>query len=155
MKTAIPLLVVSDIERSKKFYIEILNQTVTADFGANITFDGGFALQTLGSWRAFIDGAKVSFGGCDAELYFEEDAFDAFWEKLQSYPDIRVVHPVKTHAWGQRVVRFFDPDRHIIEVGEPLFRVAARFAAEGMDKEAIAKRMDIPDEVVEALLRQP
>ena len=155
MKTAMPLLVVSDLTRSKKFYEEVLHQTIVADFGANITFDGGVALQTLDSWRAFIDGAEVSFGGCDAELYLEEDDFDAFWQKLQSHPDIRLVHPAKTHAWGQRVVRFFDPDRHIIEVGEPLFRVAVRFAAEGMDSDAIAKRMGIPDEAVRALLGQP
>ena len=31
---------------------------------------------------------------------------------------IEYVHPVKEHGWGQRVVRFYDPDKHIIEVGE-------------------------------------
>ena len=155
MKSAMPLLIVSDLERSKKFYTEIFNQTVVADFGANITFDGGFALQTLDSWRAFINDADISFGGCDAELYFEEDEFDTFWHKVQSYPYLRLVHPIKTHAWGQRVVRLFDPDRHIIEVGEPLARVAARFAAEGMNNDAVAKRMGITCEAVKVLFRQP
>lgn len=32
--------------------------------------------------------------------------------------DIEYVHPLLEHSWGQRVVRFYDLDKHIIEVGE-------------------------------------
>ena len=32
--------------------------------------------------------------------------------------DISYVHPLIEHSWGQKVVRFYDPVMHIIEVGE-------------------------------------
>ena len=58
------------------------------------------------------------------------------------------VHPVKEHAWGQRVVRFYDLDRHIIEVGENMQTVCKRFLDSGMAPLQVAKRMDVPLEFV-------
>ena len=54
------------------------------------------------------------------------------------------VHPVIEHSWGQRVVRFYDPDKHIIEVGENMQAVTRRFLANGMTPEQVAQRMDVP-----------
>lgn len=55
--------------------------------GANITFDGGFALQTLETWARFIDTPprEITFGGRDAELYFETEALDGFLTRLRAY----------------------------------------------------------------------
>ena len=64
------------------------------------------------------------------------------------------MHPVKTHAWGQRAVRFYDPDGHIIEVGENITSVCQRFADNGMTPEQIAKRMDVPLEYVVACMQE-
>lgn len=50
---------------------------------------------------------------CEAE----EDNFDKFVDKLKKC-EVEYVHPLKEHSWGQRVVRIYDSDRHIIEVGE-------------------------------------
>ena len=88
-----------------------------ADLGANAVLTGGLSLQTEESWKQFT-GKPISYCANDAEIYFEEDDFDAFSEKLGTIPALEYVHPVMTHAWGQRVVRFYDPDHHIIEVGE-------------------------------------
>ena len=33
------------------------------------------------------------------------------------YPDTEYVNRPMTHSWGQRVVRFYDPDGNLIEVG--------------------------------------
>lgn len=45
---------------------------------------------------------------------------------------------------GQRVVRFYDPDRYIIEVGENMKAVCKRFIDSGMTPEQVAERMDVP-----------
>lgn len=145
------LLVVSDIERSKAFYSKVLGLSVETDFGANVVLTGGLSLQTLESWRSFIS-ADVSFGGRAAEVYFSEDDFDGFVNRLEKISDIEYVHPPLEHRWGQRVVRFYDPDHHIIEVGEELTCVIKRFAKEGMTPDKIAKRMDIPLSLVEESL---
>lgn len=147
-----PLLAVSDLERSLAFYASVLGLRVVLDFGANKTLTGGLCLQTLETWQEFIGTDQVSFGGNDAEVYFEEDRFDQFAERLKSLP-IQYVHPVKEHPWGQRVVRFYDPDRHIIEVGEHMTAVCRRFLDGGMTPEEAAARMDVPLDYVRECMR--
>lgn len=126
MKMKNPLFVVKDIERSKEFYRKVLGLRTIADLGANAVLTGGLALQTEESWKQFT-GKPISYCANDAEIYFEEDDFDAFSEKLGTIPALEYVHPVMTHAWGQRVVRFYDPDHHIIEVGENMKAVCRRY----------------------------
>ena len=146
------LIAVSDLEKSKEFYARVCGSQVIVDFGANVTLTGGFSLQTLETWQGFI-GKETRFGGNDAELYFEEDDMDAFAAKLAALDDIHYVHPLKEHAWGQRVIRLFDPDRHIIEIGEAMTAVVGRFLHSGLSKEETARRMDVPLEYVEACLK--
>lgn len=145
MKYICSLIVVTDMERSKRFYRELLGQSIVSDLGANVTLSGGFALQTRRSWAGFLEmpETEIVCGGNDAELYFEEEAFDAFLEKLKS-SGAALVHPAKEHPWGQRVVRFYDPDRHIVEVGESMTRVVGRFLSGGLSMEETAARMDVP-----------
>lgn len=142
-----PLLAVSDMERSLAFYETVLGLRVVLDFGANKTLTGGLCLQTLETWGAFLGANPVAFGGNDSEVYFEEDQFDAFAERLSTL-ELQYVHPVKEHAWGQRVVRFYDPDRHIIEVGENMTAVCRRFLDSGLTPEETAARMDVPPDYV-------
>ena len=143
MKLKNPLLVVTDLDRSVKFYQEILGLNILADFGANKTLTGGLVLQTLETWTDFINGNTVSFGSNNAEIYFEEDDFDSFVKHLSNF-NIEYVHPIKEHSWGQRVVRFYDPDKHIVEVGENIKIVCKRFLDSGMTPEQTAERMDVP-----------
>lgn len=155
MKFKNPLLVVADLERSKKFYREVLGLRVVQDFGANVTLTGGVCLQTLDSWQSFIGGESndVRFGGRAAELYFEEDNFDGFLDRLEARADISYVHPPLEHRWGQRVVRLYDPDGHIIEIGENIKAVCRRFLDSGMTPEEAARRMDVPVKFVRACMR--
>ena len=143
MKLKNPMLVVTDIDRSVEFYNKVLGLRVVADFGANKTLTGGLSLQTAETYREFIENDNITFGGNSFEIYFEEDDFDCFLERLENC-GIEYVHPVKEHSWGQRAVRFYDPDRHIIEVGENLKSVCRRFLDSGMTPEQVAERMDVP-----------
>lgn len=142
-----PMLVVADIDKSVKFYKEVFGLSVVMDFGANKTLTGGLALQTLETYKKFIGREDITFGGNNFEIYFEEDDFDTFADKLKEF-DIDYVHPVMEHSWGQRVVRFYDPDKHIIEVGENMKMVCRRFLDYGMTPEQVAARMDVPLEYV-------
>lgn len=149
------LIVVSDIEKSKLFYNKVLNLEVILDFGANVTLTGGIALQTKDSWSDFIHKKKseIIFGGNNSELYFEENNFDNFIKKLDSFPNIDYVHPMIQHSWGQRVIRFYDPDKHIIEVGENLIMVVKRFIDDGLSIEETAATMDVPVEYIKSCLK--
>ncbi len=152
MKLKNPVLVVNEIDKSAEFYKNTLGLRVIMDFGENKTLTGGLVLQTAESYKEFIETNEISFGDNDFEIYFEEDDFDGFLNKLKRC-DIDYVHSVKKHAWGQRVIRFYDPDRHTIEVGENMKTVCKRFLAEGMTPEQAAKRMDVPLKFVKACMR--
>lgn len=143
MKDMVVMLVASDIEKSVEFYNKLFGLQIVADFGANKTLTGGLALQTQETYKKFIENDTISYGGNNFELYFEVDDFDNFVGKLGGF-DIVYVHSIKTHSWGQRVVRFYDPDRNIIEVGENMKTVCQRFLDSGMTPEQVASRMDVP-----------
>jgi catechol 2,3-dioxygenase-like lactoylglutathione lyase family enzyme len=148
MKFVCPLIAVSNLEVSKRFYQEVLNQKVTLDLGWNVWFSGGFAIQLNFPDIVGIDKASVKSKSHNFELYFEEEDFDGFLEKLKILPNIEYVHLPKKHDWQQRVVRFYDPDKHIIEVGESMSVVAKRFLDQGVSVEETAKIIQHPVEFV-------
>lgn len=152
MKLKNPMLIVTDIDKSVEFYKKVMGLHVIMDFGANKTLTGGLALQTADTYKDFIGSSEISFGSHSFEIYFETDDFDQFVSGLKIY-EVEYVHPIKEHSWGQRVIRFYDPDRHIIEVGENLKMVCRRFLDSGMTPEQTAKRMDVPEKFVKACLR--
>ena len=78
MKYTSTLIAVSDMEKSKQFYHDVLGMNVVADFGANVTLDGGLVMQTLDTWKSFIRTDKVVLPNNAGELYFEEEDLDAF-----------------------------------------------------------------------------
>lgn len=152
MKYTATLLAVRDMKKSKQFYHDVLGLEIVADFGANVTLTGGIALQTADTWAKFIcrGNDEIIFQNNATELYFEEDQIDDFAAKLSTFPDLSYVHSMLEHPWGQRVVRFYDPDKHIIEVGENIKSVCRRFLDSGMTEEQAAVRMDVPPEFVKA-----
>lgn len=151
MKYTCTLIAVKNMENAKQFYHDVLGLEVISDFGANVTLTGGLALQTLDSWKDFIHKSddEMIFGNNVSELYFEEEDMDTFIAKLSDIKDIEYVHTLFEHSWGQRVVRFYDRDKHIIEVGEKMNTVIKRFIDSGLSIEETAARMDVPVSYIE------
>ena len=120
MKYKGTLLVVQDCNAALKFYRDLLGFELIRDNDGNMELTGGLYLQEAGYWEKFIGRSVISRSN-SAELYFEEADIEAFAEKLEKlYPDIEYVNRLMTHSWGQRVVRFYDPDGNLIEVGTPV-----------------------------------
>lgn len=146
MKTVfkLPLIAVKDVEISKKFYKDLFGQEVVLDLGWNVTLSGGFALQQNFACLADLSEEPNYKQNFDMELYFEVDDFDAFLEKLSEFQEIVHVHPAKKHDWQQRVARIFDPDGHIIEIGESMAVIARRYLSEGKTPEETSKIIQHP-----------
>jgi len=147
------LIAVRDMEKSKRFYRDVLGLRVTGDFGANVALSGGIFLQTLNTWKALIRTDQVVLRSNAGELYFEEEDLPGFCDRLEAL-DIQYVHPPIEHRWGQRAVRFYDPDGHIIEVGEKMDAVVRRFIRQGLSPEKTAERMDVPLEFIRNCLKK-
>jgi len=152
MKLKNILIVVDDIERSEKFYHDLFGLDVVFDLDGNVILTEGLVLQDKKVWKR-LTGADAVSGSADAELYFEENDMDSFVRMLESrHGDIHFLNPLTEHAWGQRVIRIYDPDGHLIEVGESMDFVARRLYDSGMSIEETAAKTQLPPGRVRELI---
>ena len=114
MKYMCPLIVVSDIKRSREFYENILAQTVKVDFGENVTFVGDFSIHQKKHFEALINNAEIKEKSNNFELYFEHDDLEDIVSKIKQL-DLEFVHEIVEQPWKQQVVRFYDFDKNMIE----------------------------------------
>lgn len=120
MKLKNILIVVKDIEKSKEFYHNLFGLNVVLDNDGNMILTEGLVLQDAKIWKKFLEKDIIPQNN-SCELYFEEKDIEAFVEKLENlYPSIQYVNRLMTHSWGQKVVRFYDLDGNLIEVGTPI-----------------------------------
>ena len=152
MKYVCTVISVADISAARKFYEELFGLEVYQDYGKNIAFTCGLALQQDFDWLVNIPKEKVLKKSNNAEVVFEEHDFDGFLNKLKEYPEIEYLGEVIEHSWGQRVIRFYDLDEHLIEVGEDMQMVVKRFLASGMTMEEVSAKMDVSIEDLTKLL---
>ena len=120
MKLKNVLIVVKDIEKSRKFYHDLFGIDLVLDNDGNMILTEGLVLQDEKIWKSFLDRDIIPKSN-SCELYFEEQDIESFARKLEKlYPDIEYVNRLMTHRWGQRVIRFYDLDGNLIEVGTPM-----------------------------------
>ena len=114
------LIVVKDIEKSRQFYHDLFGLEMVLDNDGNMILTEGLVLQEEKYWKGFL-GKDIIPENNSCELYFEEPNIESFIERLENYyPDVKYVNRLMTHSWGQKVIRFYDPDGNLIEVGTPV-----------------------------------
>ena len=120
MKLKNVLIVVKDIEKSRQFYHDLFGLDLILDNDGNMILTEGLVLQDEKIWKELL-GKEILPESNSCELYFEEQNIEACAEKLERlYPSIRYVNKLVVHSWGQKVVRFYDLDGNLIEVGTPV-----------------------------------
>ena len=102
MKLKNVLIVVKDIERSKKFYRDLFGLEVVLDSGENVILTEGLVLQEESLWKETIHRELYSKHN-KTELYFTER-------------DMEYLTPFTRNSGGRQVVRFYDLDGNLIEV---------------------------------------
>jgi catechol 2,3-dioxygenase-like lactoylglutathione lyase family enzyme len=149
-KTA--LLFVNDVKSSRDFYEKVLNQKVVYDFGEDVVFDGGFAIHDADHISVLLfnrpnPNTVGELGKENFELYFETDELDEACSRVAK-SGAAIIHDVMEQPWGQRVMRFYDPDHHIVEIGEPMTAVIRRYLGKGMSAAEAARKTSMPIEEV-------
>jgi len=147
IKFICPLIVVADIKRSRHFYETVLNQKVTVDYGNNVTFEGNFSIHQKAHYKSLINDKPIEWGSNNFELYFEFDDLEKMEEQLKK-AGVTFVHKAKTESWGQKVLRFYDPDNHIIEIGESMEHLSWRLYKEGHSVEDISSISMLPEDFI-------
>jgi len=148
------VLLCSDIGASSLFYQDLFGLEVELDLGALVTFKGGISL-----WEQKL-ASELMYNGSEPsppqqyprqEIYFETNDIDGFCITLEK-KSIRLLHPVELTPWQQRTVRFFDPDDHLIEMGESMHEVIRRLARDGKSQEEISGLTMMPAQIISAIL---
>ena len=122
MKYKGTLIVVKDCKLALKFYQDLFGFELIQDNDGNMELSNGVFLQESKYWEKFIEKEIIPQNNNNCtELYFEESDIEGFVQKLESlYPKTVYVNRLMTHSWGQKVVRFYDLDGNLIEVGTPV-----------------------------------
>ena len=120
MKYKGTLIVVKDCNRALKFYSDMFGFQLLQDNDGNMELTNNLYLQESRYWEQFTKRSVIPSSN-QSELYFEEPNIEQFVERLETlYPEIEYVNHLMTHSWGQKVVRFYDLDGNLIEVGTPI-----------------------------------
>lgn len=154
LKFVCPLIAVEDVARSRAFYEDLLGQKVKYDFGRDVTFDGDFTIHLRSHFQELLGGADqhpVVTRAHNCELYFEADRPELYAERLEQ-AGAAFIHKLQEQPWGQRVLRCYDPDGHIVEIGEPMEAVVRRLHRQGMPTDAILRKTSLPRAFVEGAL---
>lgn len=147
MKFHSAVLFVKDIVVSLKFYTENLGLKTEHDFGTNVILEGGLTLWQISDKHIISEKCSVGDSSQRFELYFEDVDPASLYSKL-SENNVEFLHAIHEEPWGQRTMRFFDPDRHLIEIGEPLEVFISNMFKSGMTAEQISAKSGMPVKTV-------
>jgi predicted enzyme related to lactoylglutathione lyase len=156
IKYSMPVLFVKDIEISKTFYQELFALKIENDFGENIVFKDGFSLWQKKRAEDIIFNSDQRVNPHErknVELYFETQDIEQIWIKIKKKA-IDFIHGLREEPWGQRNLRFYDPDKYIIEIAEPMEEVVLRLSKAGKTEEEISNRTQMPLEAVIKILKE-
>jgi catechol 2,3-dioxygenase-like lactoylglutathione lyase family enzyme len=118
------LLVISDLDRSRQFYREILGATVSREYGGTscvLNFQGTWLLLVTGGGPT-QDKPTVTFAPPENpdtvshELTIRVPDCRAAYETLKARGAVFLTPPV---IWGREIRCFFrDPDGHLLEISQ-------------------------------------
>ena len=103
-------------------------------------------------FEGLIDKKPITYGSNNFELYFEHDDPEEIAGRLKD-KQVRFIHEVREQPWRQKVVRFYDPDGHIIEIGESMEHLCFRLYQEGETINEIAEITYLPAAVIEQAIK--
>lgn len=148
------LIVVDEIAPSRHFYEHLLGQKVKWDFGVNVAFEKDFSIHLKSHFMSLLGEARqhpITKKANNAELVFETDELEAVYQRLNQAM-VEFVHGIQEQPWGQRVMRLYDPDGYILEIGETMEAVVWRLSKQGLSKEQVREKIGMPMEFVEETL---
>lgn len=152
MKLHSAVLLVEDLNKSKDFYTRFLGFTILHDFGNNVILDQGLSLWEIQPEHMISTNLKTKAVSNRFELYMEDENIETVFGVLEK-AGINFLHKIHEEPWGQKTFRFFDPDKHLIEMGEPMETFVNNMYRNGLSVDEICKKSGMPAETVKALIK--
>jgi catechol 2,3-dioxygenase-like lactoylglutathione lyase family enzyme len=155
LKNCSTAIFVKDIDVSKDFYCNLLELPIELDFGKNVIFKSGFSIWEIQNQHiipSILGLDKINNSAINRfEFYFETENLHEIFETLNN-KNVRFLHEIHEESWGQLTIRFFDPDNHLIEIGESMKQFVSRFYYQGLSVEQVSERTSVPVDEVRRLI---
>lgn len=148
-------LFVMDIESSKLFYTGIIGLEIELDLGKNVIFKGGLTIWEIRDNHIITE--KIGHSNISNtsftrfEIYFETEDIEGDLKQLKA-ANVKFLHELHEEPWGQFTFRFYDPDNHLIEIGESMTRFVKRMYKTGLDTDSISIRTGVRAEEVKRMI---
>ena len=142
-----------DFDKMKAFYQEILKQEIDVDFGNCIGFKNGISLWKLDEYYPIAKHLGRTFdqsGNKNIEICFEANDYEEVVASLRKY-DLKYLHQTIEERWGQKTIRFYDPENNLVEIGESIPCFVQRFFNQGMTIYEVSERTSVPIEMVKVM----
>ncbi|HNW52457.1 MAG TPA: VOC family protein [Prolixibacteraceae bacterium] len=117
------IVFVKDIKKSKRFYETIIGLKVENEYDTIVFYENHFVIHNREEILRTVFGGAEDSPSCNCPknilIYFETDNIEESYQKIKD-ENIEIIHPILEQEWGQKVFRFYDPDYHLIEIGEAM-----------------------------------
>jgi catechol 2,3-dioxygenase-like lactoylglutathione lyase family enzyme len=121
----------------------VLRQPLRFDFGRCQILECGIAIWELDENDPAMKAPGIGKGqNSRLELCFDTEDFEEDVKHVLSCSP-KMLHDVAEEAWGQRTIRFFDPDGNLIELGESIPCFCRRLYSDGMTIEQVASKTGV------------
>ncbi len=149
------VIITKDIKRLSAFYRDVLGQEIEFDLGNCTMLKCGLSLWQLHPEYPILKYRQKGFyagGNKNLELCFETDDFERIVLSLERQ-NLQYLHPVITEKWGQRTIRFYDPDDNLIEVGESMPCFVRRLTGQGLSEKGVAEKTGLSIATIKTCLQ--
>lgn len=121
MKQVDTILLVRDIKKSDEFYRNIFGLEVLHNWEVMMVYKNRLAIHQIDKIQPeeFAQSIKINDHN-NVIVYIELDINERLEDILNLLKDnsIKIIHGIYALPW-QRIIRCYDPDGNIVEIGEP------------------------------------
>lgn len=155
-----PAAYVADLNRSRAFYEGLLGLSVRRVMRRDgrdiaVAYEQGLSIWLAADAYVALFGPDATpparLAGGDWENAFETDDYLEVYSNLRAASATFLYDP-RELPWGQLGFRVADPDGHTIDISETQGTTVRRLVAEGAAKDAVAARISLTRDQVEAYL---
>jgi predicted enzyme related to lactoylglutathione lyase len=105
------------MEQARHFYKDILELEISKEFDTFILFQNGFSIHDGKIYASYIKEEFQKQQECHTVFYFSSTDIFKTQQRLREL-NVTFIHEMIKQPWGEYCIRCYDPDFHVIEIGE-------------------------------------
>lgn len=117
MKLNSSIILTRDMDRSIRFYRGIMGLELEKQFDTVAFFQDGLVIHDEAVYVNYLRVPDPYPGGFRAVYYYIASDIDEMYGTLEE-KKVAFIHGLETQPWGERCLRFYDPDGNVIEIGD-------------------------------------